>query len=174
MALRLEDKKAIVDTVNRVASEAMSVVAADYRGLTVSQMTEFRVRARKAGLHAQVVRNTLARRAVEDTQFACLQEALTGPIILLFAKDDPGAGARLVRDFMKDNKQLEVRAISVGGALYNADALEKVAKLPTREQALSLLLSVMKAPITKLVRTMAEPYAQAVRVMGAIRDKKQH
>ena len=173
MALKLEDKKVIVANLAKVAGEALSLVAADYRGLTVSQMTDFRAKARQAGLYVKVVRNTLAKRAFQDTAFACLHDSLTGPMILVFSNEEPGAGARLVRDFMKDNEALEVKVLSIGGELLEASTLEKVARLPTRKEALSSLVVVLQAPVTRFVRTLAEPYAQVVRVIEQIRDQKQ-
>lgn len=173
MTLRFDDKKAIVTELATLVESSISAVAADYRGLTVSEMTELRGNARKAGVVMKVYRNTLARRAVEGTSFACLTDALTGPIVLLFAQEEPGAAARLLRDFMKTNDKLAVRALALDGKLLGADQLKAVASLPSRDEALAQLLSVMKAPITKFVRTVREPYAQAVRVMGAVRDKKE-
>lgn len=173
MALKLEDKRAIVAEVADVASKSILAIVASYRGLTVSQMTELRSKARAAGLYLRVVRNTLARRAVDGTDFACLQEVLVGPMILLFSPQDPGDAARLVRDFARDNKLLEVKALAMDGKLLPAAHVEAVANLPTRDQAIAMLMSVLNGPITKFVRTLAEPYAQAVRVMAAIRDQKQ-
>src|SRR5262249_34551119 len=117
MALKLEDKKTIVAEVADVAAGAAFALLASYRGLTVSQVTEFRLKTRQAGIYLRVVRNTLARRAVEHTAFKCLQEALTGPMILLFSKGDPGEAARIVRDFAKENKLLEIKALSFGETL---------------------------------------------------------
>jgi large subunit ribosomal protein L10 len=171
--LNLEDKKAIVADLSAVVADSISAVAADYRGLTVSEMTELRAKAREQGLYMRVVRNTLARRAVEGTEYACLTEALVGPLVLVFAKDEPGAGAKLLSDFMKSHNNIEVKALALDGELLGADQLKRVAELPTRDQALALLMSVMQAPVTKLARTMAETYSQAVRAMGQIRDQKQ-
>jgi len=173
MALRLAEKKAIVADVAGVASNAASAIAADYRGMTVAEMTELRTKAREANVYARVVPNTLARRAVTDTSFACLQEALVGPIILMFSHEDPGAAARLVRDFCKNNQKLEVKALSLGGALLESTALKAVADLPTYGQAIAMLMSVMQAPIIKLVRTLAEPHAKLTRLVAAIGEKKQ-
>jgi len=172
VALKLEDKKAIVAEVADVASKAVSAAAADYRGLTVTEMTELRVKARKNGIYLRVVRNTLARRAVENTDFACMQEVLTGPLFLAFSYEDPGAVARLLKDATKNYEKLTVCALVLGGKLLPASDLDVVAKLPTRDQALAILMSVMQAPVTKLVRTMVEPYAMFVRTVAAIRDKK--
>lgn len=173
MALKLEDKKAIVDQMTKVAAGAIFAIVASYRGLTVAQMTELRAKARAAGVFLKVVRNTLASRAVKQTNFACLESALVGPMVLLFTAEDPGEAARLIRDFSRDNKLLEVQALSFGETLLPAKQLEVVASLPTRDEAIALFMSVLKAPITKLVRTMAEPHAQLVRVVAAIGEKKQ-
>ncbi len=173
MTLKLEDKKAIVAEVNGIAAKSTFAVVAAYSGLTVAQMTELRSKARQIGVYLRVVRNTLARRAVQETEFACLQEVLSGPMVLLFSPTDPGDAARLIRDFTKENKLLEVKALALGGKLLAAKEIEAVANLPTRNEALASLMSVMTAPISKFVRTLAEPYAQCVRVMGAISEKKQ-
>ncbi len=172
MTLKLEDKKAIVASVADVAANALSVVAAEYRGLTVSEMTKLRTDARSNGVHLRVVRNTLARKAFEGTPYECLNDSLVGPVLLAFAKDEPSAGARLVRDFAKTNEKLKVKALSLGGQLYAANQLEAIAKLPTRHEALGKLATVMQAPITKFVRTLAEPTAKFVRVVAAVRDQK--
>ncbi|PHQ78169.1 MAG: 50S ribosomal protein L10 [Coxiella sp. (in: Bacteria)] len=173
MTLRLEDKQAIVAELHSVATSAISVVAADYRSLTVSDMTALHKGAREKGVHMRVYRNTLARRAVKDTDFACLVDALTGPIVLFFAQDEPGAAARLVSDFMKVNEQLEVKALAMDGQLLGPDALKAVAALPSRDEAIARLMSVMQAPVTKFVRTLNEPVAQFMRCMGQVRDQKQ-
>lgn len=173
MALQLEDKKVIVAEVNGAAATALSAVLADYRGMTVSQMTRLRAKARDANVYVKVVRNTLARRAVEGTDFECLREALTGPSLLVLSRDDPGAGARLLKDFTKDTDRLSVRAIALGGKLMGPEQLEAVASLPTREQALAMLLGVIKAPIGKLARTLNEIPAKLVRTLAAVREQKE-
>jgi len=173
MSLKLNDKKQIVAEVAEVASRAVSVVAADYRGLTASQMTKLRANARQANVNLRIVRNTLARIALKGTEFECMNNALTGPIILAFASDEPGATARLMRDFAKEHENLDVRAISLGGQVYDKGQLDAIAKLPTKSEAIARLMSVMQAPISKLVRTMAEPQAKLVRTLAAIRDTKQ-
>lgn len=172
MALKLDDKKAIVAEVADVASKAISAVAADYRGLTVNEMTDLRAKARKSGVYLRVVRNTLARKALQDTEFACLQEKLTGPVFLAFSQEDPGAAARLLQQAMGGLEKLSVVALAIGGKLLGPKDLDTVAKLPTKDQAIALLMSVMQAPIGRFVRTMAEPYAQVARTFAAIRDKK--
>jgi large subunit ribosomal protein L10 len=173
MALNLEDKKALVAEVAEVAAKAQSVVAAEYRGLTVGQMTELRARARRQGVYVRVVKNTLARKALAGTSFESVGPKLKGPLVLAFSKDDPGAAARVVKDFAKANEKLVATLVSLGGQVLAAKELDRVASLPTREQALSMLLGVLKAPIQKFVRTLAEPPAKLARTVAAIRDQKQ-
>jgi large subunit ribosomal protein L10 len=173
MALNLEDKKALVAEVAEVAAKAQSVVAAEYRGLTVGQMTELRSKARKSGVYMRVVKNTLARKALAGTAFESVGPKLKGPLVLAFSKDDPGAAARVVKDFAKLNEKLVATLVSLGGQVLPGAQLEKVASLPTREQALSMLLGVMKAPIQKFVRTLAEPPAKLARTLAAVREQKQ-
>lgn len=172
MALTLEQKKAVVAAVVEDASRAISAVVADYRGLTVLEMTQLRKDARKVGVSLRVVKNTLTKRAFADTQFACLSEALRGPLVVALSTEAPGDAARLLRDFAKDHEKLQVKALAVGGVLYDASHLDAVANLPTRTEALTQLVVVMKAPIQKFVRTLAEPYAKMVRTFAAVADKK--
>ncbi|MGC8518286.1 MAG: 50S ribosomal protein L10 [Steroidobacteraceae bacterium] len=173
MALNLDDKKALVAEVAEVAAVAQSVVAAEYRGLTVGQMTELRAKARAQGVYLRVVKNTLARRAFVGTTFEPVGPKLKGPLVLAFSKDDPGAAARLVKDFAKTNEKLSATLVSLGGQVLPAEDLDRVASLPTREQALSMLLGVIKAPIQKFVATLAEPPAKLARTLAAVRDQKQ-
>jgi large subunit ribosomal protein L10 len=167
MALRLEDKKTLVKEVNTVAGESVTAVAAEYRGLSVSEMTELRKEARNAGVYMRVVKNTLARRAIEGTEFECMKETLKGPLLLAFAKDDPGAAARVIKDFAKGHDALQAVSLSVGGQLLPASDLSKLADLPTLDQARAILLGVMMAPMTKLARTLAEPSGMLARTLGA-------
>ena len=113
MALRLADKQQLVAEVNEVAATAHSAIAAEYRGLSVAQMTEFRNNARNEGVYVRVVKNTLAKRAVEGTEFECLSEALSGPLVLAFSREDPGAAARVVKDFSKENEHLVTKAVAI-------------------------------------------------------------
>lgn len=156
MTLKLEDKKEIVAEVNKVASGAFSAVVADYRGLTVGQLTKLRTKARDEGVYVRVIRNTLARRALEGTGFACLHDSLVGPSIigLSLSENDMGAAARLFKDFAKDNQKMEVKALALGGQLYAASDIDVIAKLPNHKQALSMLLSVIQAPLSKFGRLM--------------------
>lgn len=184
MALALADKQAIVAEVNATASTAVSALLADYRGMTVAQMTELRVKARQSGVKVRVVRNTLAKRAVDGTEFECLQEALVGPTLLAFSEEDPGAAARLFKDFVKSHEAIQVKALAVGGQLLGADKLEAVTKLPTREEALAQLVGLLQAPLSRLVtgldqvptqfvRTVNEIPGKFARTLAAVRDKRQ-
>ncbi len=172
MALKLEDKKVVVAEVNAVAAKALSVVGAENRGLTVGQMTELRAKARKEGVYMRVVKNTLARKAVVGTPFECIAAALRGPVVLAFSNDDPGAAARIVRAFAKDNDKLVTTLVSLGGQLLKAEDLDRVASLPTRAQALSRLLGVLQAPLAKLVGTLAAPNTKLVRTLAAVAEAK--
>ena len=173
MALRLEDKKAIVAEVNETAGQALSAVIADYRGLTVEEITDVRKKARESGVYLKVIRNTLARRAVEGTDFECMTDAFVGPTMLAFSQEEPGSAARLLKDCAKEYEALEVKALSIGGQLLDASEIDKVAKLPTKDEAIATLMSVMQAPVVKLVRTFNEVPTKVTRVVAAVRDQKQ-
>ncbi len=173
MPLNLEQKKAIVAEVADIAGKAYSAVAAEYRGLTVGEMTELRVKARESGVYLRVIKNTLVHRAVEGTDFACMQEGLTGPLVLAFSMEDPGSAARVIKDFAKDHKLLEVKLVAISGKLLPASELETLAKMPTYDQAISMLMGTMKAPIQKLTSTLNEVPGKLVRTVAAIRDAKE-
>ena len=173
MALSLESKKTIVAEVSNVAASALSAVAAEYRGMTVDELTELRVNARKEGVYLRVAKNTLVKRAVEGTEFECMQDSLVGPLIMAFSQEDPGAAARLVKNFSKDNDKLIAKVISIGGEVLPLEQLDALSKLPTRDQAIAMLMAVMKAPVEKFVRTLNEPHAKMVRTVAAVRDQKQ-
>ncbi|MBL6752539.1 MAG: 50S ribosomal protein L10 [Nevskia sp.] len=173
MALRLEDKKALVAEVNEVAARALSAVAAEYRGLSAGEFDLLRRKARESAIYLHVVKNTLAKRALQGTEFACMEPALVGPLVLGFSLEDPGAVGRVIKDFAKDHDKLVVKAVSIGGQLYGSKDIERLASLPSKEQAIAMLMGVMKAPIGKFVRTLAEPTAKFVRTAKAVADSKQ-
>ena len=173
MALSIEQKKAVVEEVAEVAKTALAAVAAEYRGITVEEMTDLRVKARESGVYLKVAKNTLVRLAVEGTEFECMQESLKGPLLLAFSMEDPGAAARLVKDYAKSNDKLITKLVVVGGELFEASELERLSSLPTYDQAIAILMGVMKAPIEKLVRTLVEPHTKLVRVIAAVKDAKQ-
>jgi large subunit ribosomal protein L10 len=173
VTITLAAKKAVVEEVTAVASKAISAVVADYRGLTVNQMTQLRSQARKSGVYLRVVRNTLTRRAFKDTEFSCLSEQLVGPLFVALSLNAPSDAARLLKDFVKTFEKLEIKALAVGGKVYGADQLDMVASLPTRDEAIAKLMYVMKAPVEKFVRTLAEPHAKLVRTVAAIKEQKE-
>ena len=154
MALNLDGKKAVVEEVAQYAAKAYSAVAAEYRGLTVTELTAMRKKARETGVYLRVVKNTLAKRAVAGTEFECMQDGLVGPLILAFSMEDPGSAARLISEFAKTQDKLITKVVAIGGVAYGPSELERLAKLPTRDQGISMLMSVMKAPVQKLVRTL--------------------
>ena len=173
MPIGLEDKRKIVAEVNEMASKALSAVMADYHGVDVSDMTALRAKAREEGVELRVIRNTLAKLAFAGTELECLNDQLLGPNILGFSMEDPGAAARVFKDFAKENETFEIKALSVGGQALPADQIDALARLPTRDQALSLLMAVMLAPVTKLARTLNDVPGQVTRVVAAVRDQKQ-
>ena len=173
MPLGLEGKKQIVSEVNETASAALSLVVADARGVTVTDITELRAKARAENVELRVVRNTLAKRAFTETEYECVNDALAGPSLFGFSMEDPGACARLFKDFAKENEKFEVKALAVGGEMMGADKIDVLAKLPTRDQALASLAAVMIAPVTKLVQTFNEVPTKVTRVVAAVKDKKE-
>jgi len=173
VALSLDQKKAVVSEVAEVAAVAHSAVAAEYSGLTVVEMTDLRAKAREGGVYLRVVKNTLAKRAVEGTEFECMQDGLIGPMILAFSQEEPGAAARLVKDFAREHEKLVPKLVAFGGEMLSASDLDRLASMPTRDQAISLLMAVMKAPVEKFVRTLNEVPGKLVRTVAAVRDQKQ-
>ncbi len=172
MPLNLEDKKVLVGEVAEVAKTALSVVAAEYRGLTVTQMTDLRAKARASGVYMRVVKNTLARKAFAGTAFEPVGPKLKGPLLLAFSKDDPGAAARVVKAFAKDNEKLVATLVSLGGEVLPGKDLEKVATLPTKDQARSQLLGLLVSPAQQLAAVIAAPATDLARVIAAFADKR--
>jgi large subunit ribosomal protein L10 len=173
VALNLEDKKRVVSEVAAVAADAYSAVAAEYRGMTVEQLTDLRRKARDGGVYLRVVKNTLARRALQGTEFECMNDDLVGPLVLAFSQEDPGAAARVLKDFAKSNDKLVVKFLAVSGQKLPASELERLASLPTYDQAISLLMATMRAPLDKFARTLNEVPGKLTRTVAAIRDQKQ-
>jgi large subunit ribosomal protein L10 len=172
VALGLEDKKAIVAEVNETAANALSLVIADSRGCTVGEMTELRKLAREGKVYVRIVRNTLARLAVTGTDFECAQAAFKGPTLLAFSLEDPGAAARIFKDFAKSHENFEVKALAVGGQLLGAEQIDRLANLPTREQALGMLAGILQAPVAKFARTLNEVPSGIARAIAAVKDQK--
>jgi len=173
VALNLEQKQAIVAEVAETAGKAYSAIAAEYAGMTSAQMTDLRAKARDSGVYLRVVKNTLARRALEGTDFECMKEGLVGPLVLAFSTEDPGAAARLIKDYAKTNDKLVPKLAAMSGKLIPASELDRLANMPTKEQAIAMLMGLMKAPVEKFVRTLNEPHAKLARTIAAIRDKMQ-
>lgn len=172
MALGLAAKKEIVAEISDVASRALSVAVAEYRGMEVGELTTLRIQAREQGVYLKVIRNTLAKRGLSDSKFADIDSALTGQLIYGFSLDAPGAAARLFRDFSKKNPKLKVTALTLGNGLLGPEKLDAVASLPTRDEALAQLLATFKAPVGKFVQTLNEIPTKFTRVLAAIKDTK--
>ena len=163
MALGFEDKKAIVAEVTEAAKGALSAVAADSRGVTVAKMTTLRKSAREAGVYMRVVRNTLLTRAVEGSDFECMKDVFVGPTLIAFSNEHPGAAARLFKEFAKANDKFSIKGGAFQGEFIPAAQIDRLATLPTYEEAIAKLMATMKeASAGKLVRTLA-----------ALRDKKE-
>lgn len=167
MALDFESKKALVAEVGSVAASAQSAVAAEYRGLSVAEMTELRVKARNSGVYLKVVKNTLARKAIAGTEFECMQGSLKGPLLLAFSKEDPGSAARVIKDFAREHDKLVAVSVSIGGELFAAADIERLASLPTIDEARAMLLRVVQAPMTQFVRLLSEPATMLARALKA-------
>lgn len=172
MALNLEQKKAVVAEISQVAAGAHSVVAAEYRGLSVEEMTELRKKARESGVYMRVIKNSLAKRAIEGTEFECMTAGMIGPLIYAFSQEDPGSAARVIRDFSKDHELLAVKLIALSGQLLGPGDLKRLADMPTRDEAISMLMALMKAPLDKLARTLNEVPGKLVRTLAAVKDSK--
>ncbi len=161
MALNLSQKKEVVAELADVAAKAHSLIAAEYAGTTVEQMTAMRKKARETGVFLKVVKNTLASRAVAGTEYECVQDALVGPLLYAFSTEEPGAAGRLIKEFAKGNDKLQPKLVAMGGQLYPASHVEVLASLPTREQALAML-----------ARVLAEPAAMFARAVKAVADQQ--
>ncbi|HWU70406.1 MAG TPA: 50S ribosomal protein L10 [Pseudoxanthomonas sp.] len=161
MALNLSQKQEVVAELADVAAKAHSLIAAEYAGTTVSQMTAMRKKARETGVFLKVVKNTLAARAVEGTEYEVVKDKLVGPLLYAFSTEEPGAAGRLIKEFAKGNDKLQAKVVSVGGQLYPASHVEVLASLPTRDQALAML-----------ARVLAEPATMFARVVKAVADQQ--
>jgi large subunit ribosomal protein L10 len=154
MALNLSQKKEVVAELADVAATAHSLIAAEYAGTTVSQMTAMRKKARENGVYLKVVKNTLAARAVEGTEYECAKDALVGPLLYAFSTEEPGAAGRLIKEFAKGNDKLKPKVVAVGGQLYPASHVEVLASLPTLEQALAMVARALAEPATMFARAV--------------------
>lgn len=171
MSLTLDEKKAVVAEVSGKLTGAQAAMLAEYRGLSVAQMTQLRRKAYDGQVYLRVVKNTLARRAVEGTSFECLKDQMTGPLAFAVSAD-PVAVAKILSEFAKDNEALKIKAGAMGGKLMSLDQIKALAVLPGREQLLAQLLGTMQAPVQKFVQTLNEVPAKFVRALAAVRDAK--
>jgi len=171
VALKIGEKKVVVQEIAEIASTAQSAVAAEYRGLTVQQLSSLRSNARELGVYVRVVKNNLVKIAIKDTSLECMDSSLKGPLIFAFSKDELGAAAKLVNDFKKDNDLLKPVVMAVNGELIDVEKLSQIAALPNRDQAISMLMAVMKLPIEKFVRTLSAPNVKLVQTLSAYKMK---
>jgi len=160
MALNLSQKQEVVAELADVAAKAHSLIAAEYAGITVGQMTTMRKKARENGVYLKVVKNTLASRAVEGTDYECIKDSLVGPLLYAFSTEEPGAAGRLIKEFAKGNDKLQAKVVAMGGQLYPVSHVDVLASLPTRDQALAML-----------ARVLAEPASMLARAIKAVADK---
>ena len=173
MNSRLIEKKEAVQEIANDAENAHSLIAAHYRGMTVTQMTELRKKGRESGVKLKIVKNTLARRALVDSQYQGLTEKLVGPMILAFSLEEPNAAAKLIKDFAKNCEALKVQAVCLENTVLGAESLDKIANMPNKPQAVAMLLGVLQAPSRNLACTLQETYAKLVRVAQAVADKRE-
>jgi large subunit ribosomal protein L10 len=173
VSLNIEQKKTIVSEIAAIAANAPTAIAAEYRGLTVAEMTKLRQKAREEGIFLKVIRNTLAKRALAGTKFECMQDGLVGPLLFAFSNDEPGSAAKVIRDFAKSNDKLIVKLVSLDGKLFEVADIERIANIPSRDQARSMFLGLLQAPLAKFVRVLSEPEAKFLRLLSARREQQE-
>ena len=172
MGLKLSEKQAAVTEIAGVVAKASVIVVAEYRGLEVGNITVLRRQARESGVYLRVLKNSLARRAVEGTPFALLADKMVGPLIYGISTD-PVAAAKVLNGFAKDNDKLVIKAGAMANYLMDVNGVKALATMPSREELLSTLLGTMQAPITQFVRTLNEVPTKFVRGLAAVRDAKE-
>ncbi|SUZ51943.1 uncharacterized protein METZ01_LOCUS4797 [marine metagenome] len=173
MPLRIEQKKAVVEELNSMASTSVSAAIAEYRGLNVAEITELRTKARESGVYLKVVKNSLSKKALADTNFECLTQTLQGPIIIALSADDLASPARLFKDFSKDYEHLKTVGLAIDGDVFPSSELDRIAKLPTRNEAYSTIVGLMKAPIEKALRTLNEIPVKFTRLILAVKENQE-
>ena len=173
MPMRMNDKQLAVQELHEIAEIAVSAVAADYHGSSVSQLTILRQKARESDVHLKVIRNTLAKKALEGTKFNCLDDLLVGPTMLAFSLQDPSSAAKLLNDFKNENKAFIVKGLTFGEDLLDLSRLVDIANLPSKDEAIALLMSVLNAPIAQLASTLNELPLKLARVLDFIKQKKE-
>ena len=173
MPMRIDDKKVAVEGLQEIANKAVSAVAADYHGTSVSELTALRQEARESEVHLKVIRNTLAKKALSDTKFSCFEDLLVGPTMLAFSLEDPTSAAKLVNNFTKVNKNFQVKGISLGDTLLELSKLSALANMPSREQALSQLAGMLNAPMNQFVSILNQVPSILVRTLQAVKEQKE-
>ena len=174
MPMRIDDKKVAVEGLQEIANKAVSAVAADYHGTSVSELTALRKEARESEVHLKVIRNTLAKKALSDTKFSCFEDLLVGPTMLAFSLgEDPTSAAKLVNNFTKVNKNFQVKGISLGDTLLELSKLSALANMPSREQALSQLAGILNAPMNQFVSILNQVPSTLVRTLQAVKEQKE-
>ena len=173
MPLRIEQKKAVVEELNSMASSSVSAAIAEYKGLNVAEITELRTKARESGVYLKVVKNSLSKKALTGTDFECLTQALQGPIMIALSADDLASPARLFKDFGKDYEHLKTVGLAIDGDAYPSSDLDRIARLPTRDEAYSIIAGLMKAPIEKALRTLNEVPIKLARLILAIKENQE-
>ncbi|HJL82049.1 MAG TPA: 50S ribosomal protein L10 [Gammaproteobacteria bacterium] len=173
MPLRIEQKKAVVEELNSMASSSVSAAIAEYKGLNVAEITELRTKARESGVYLKVVKNSLSKQALTGTDFECLTQALQGPIMIALSADDLASPARLFKDFGKDYEHLKTVGLAIDGDAYPSSDLDRIARLPTRDEAYSIIAGLMKAPIEKALRTLNEVPIKLARLILAIKENQE-
>lgn len=172
MSLNLDQKKQVVESVSAVMQDSQAVIVAEYRGMTVEEMSGFRRNAHENGVTVQVVKNTLLKRAAEGTAFECLTDSFVGPLVFA-ASEDPVAVAKVVDKFQSEVDALNIKAGAMGGSVLSASEINALAKLPSREELLAKLMGTMQAPIAKTAQTLNEIPTKFVRGLAAVRDAKE-
>ncbi len=172
MSLNLTEKKAVVAEVSEKVASAQAIVLAEYRGLTVSEITTLRAEARKSDVYLRVLKNTLVRRAVEGTPFSALTNDMVGPLMFGISAD-PVAAAKVMNNFAKDNDKFVIKAGAMPNAVLDPAGIKALASMPSREELLAKLLGTMQAPVAKFVQTLNEVPTKFVRGLAAVRDQKQ-
>ena len=172
MGLNLSEKQAVVAETSALVAKAQSIIVAEYRGLEVGQITSLRKQAREGGVYLRVLKNTLARRAVEGTPFAGLADKMVGPLIYGISTD-PVAAAKVLSAFAKDNDKLVVKGGAMANFVMDANGVKALASMPSRDELIAKLMATMQAPIVQFVRTLNEVPSRLVRTLAAVRDQKE-
>lgn len=172
MGLNLDEKKAVVAEVSTQVAKAQAIIIAEYRGLGVGNMTKLRAKARESGIYFRVLKNSLARRAIDGTPFTGLSDHMVGPLAYGIGSD-PVAAAKVLHEFSKGNDKFVIKAGAMPNLVMSSKEIASLAALPSRDELLSKLLGTMQAPIANFVRTLNEVPSRFVRGLAAVRDQKE-